>query len=456
MLNLSKNTISHKIDPSIYKSFGKVSLASANRMLIRWLFGLFIITLIILLLPWQQNIRAKGEVTMVDPSQRPQTIHATIAGRIEKWYVQEGEIVKAGDTIVYLSEIKAEYFDPDIVSRTAQQVVAKEGSISAYDLKAQVLGEQIEAMRAELALKRPQLVNKIAQDSFKIVSDSIALIRAEIDYEIAEKQYERTKVLEEKGIKSLTELENKNLKMQSTRAKMVETENKLNTNRNQIQNTRLELRNLVNEYQQKISKAESDRFTALSNKYDAEGSVAKMRIQQTNYERRNQFYYIIAPKDAYITKALKPGIGETIKEGDPIVSIIPKDYKLAVELYVKPVDLPLIDMGQEVRFLFDGWPAIVFSGWPGLSFGTFTGEVVAIDNITSKDNKYRLLVAERTQDEKPWPKLLRPGSGADGIALLQTVPLWYEIWRQLNGFPPDFYDNELEDPKFKAPIKSLK
>jgi adhesin transport system membrane fusion protein len=53
---------------------------------------------------------------------------------------------------------------------------------------------------------------------------------------------------------------------------------------------------------------------------------------------------------------------------------------------------------------------------------------------------------------------LRVGSGAEGIALLNNVPLWYEVWRQLNGFPPDYYDDDedMETPKMKAPAKSIK
>ncbi|NJO87444.1 MAG: HlyD family secretion protein [Lewinella sp.] len=68
------------------------------------------------------------------------------------------------------------------------------------------------------------------------------------------------------------------------------------------------------------------------------------------------------------------GIGETVKEGDPLVSMVPVSSELAVEIFVKPMDLPLIHLGSEVRLLFDGWPAIVFGGWPGLSFGTFFGQ----------------------------------------------------------------------------------
>jgi len=25
------------------------------------------------------------------------------------------------------------------------------------------------------------------------------------------------------------------------------------------------------------------------------------------------------------------------------------------------------------------------------------------------------------------------------MVLLKDVPIWYELWRQINGFPPDYY-----------------
>lgn len=147
---------------------------------------------------------------------------------------------------------------------------------------------------------------------------------------------------------------------------------------------------------------------------------------------------MLAPQSGYITKAIQVGIGETIKEGAEIISIMPQNYSLAVEIYVDPIDLPLVKLDSKIRFIFDGWPAIVFSGWPELSNGTFGGTVMAVDNFTSANNKYRVLVVP-DPDEEPWPEALRIGAGADGIALLNDVPVWYEIWRQMNGFPPDYY-----------------
>ncbi|MCI5082437.1 MAG: HlyD family secretion protein [Saprospiraceae bacterium] len=456
MLNISPNTIRQQQEISKFNSFDRTGVARGNLQLSRWLISLLGLFIVTMFLPWTQNIQSNGNVTTLSPEHRPQTIHSTIAGRIENWYVREGALVKKGDTIVHLSEIKVDYFDPDLVNRTTGQVLAKEGSIQSYDRKVVALENQVEAMKSELEYKRRQLKNKINQIRFKMASDSAALAQAKIDYQIAQTRLERTQDLEGRGIKAITDLEEKKLKFQEVNQKLIAIENKLGENQNELENAQLELSTVAYNYNQKIAKAESDKFSTISAKYDAEASLNKLQIQRTNYEQRSQFYYIIAPQDAYITQALTPGIGETVKEGDPIVSIMPADYELAVELDIKPMDLPLVDIGQKVRFLFDGWPALVFSGWPELSYGTYQGTVVAIDNNVNSKGKYRILISP-DEDIKPWPEALRPGSGAKGIALLNDVPLWYEVWRQLNGFPPDYYDQQkIEAPKLKAPVKSLK
>lgn len=459
MLNVSSNSIQKRISQDKIKALDNLNLSSANKMFTRWLWGTMIFVVILCFLPWTQNIQSKGKVTTLNPDHRPQTIHSTIAGRVEKWYVQEGQLVEKGDTILFLSEIKAEYFDTQLVDRTNDQVRAKEEAVVAYGNKAKALNDQMANIREELILKRAQLKNKITQGQLKITSDSIAAIQADIDYQIAVRQFIREDTLYKQGIKTLTQLEGKRLKMQETQAKQVAAFNKLATSSNEMENAMLQLNQIEYEYGQKLAKATSDRFSTLSQQFDTEANVNKLRIASSNYARRADFYYIIAPQDAYITKAIVNGIGETVKEGEAVVSIMPAKFNLAVEMFVTPMDLPLLQLGETVRIQFDGWPAIVFAGWPDVSFGTFTGKVVAIDNmITTKDSKYRVLVSP-DDSEKEWPKALRPGSGAWAITLLNDVPIWYEVWRQLNGFPPDYYyQEEMEEdmPKLKAPLKSVK
>jgi hypothetical protein len=146
-------------------------------------------------------------------------------------------------------------------------------------------------------------------------------------------------------------------------------------------------------------------------------------------------YRIVAPQDGFVVRAVRAGIGETLKEGDAVVTIMPANPQLAVELYVRPMDVPLLRIGRKVRLQFDGWPALQFSGWPSVAVGTFGGEVRVIDYVNSTDGRYRVLVAPDTTDES-WPRELRVGSGVLGWAMLDEVPVWFELWRQLNGFPP--------------------
>ena len=194
-------------------------------------------------------------------------------------------------------------------------------------------------------------------------------------------------------------------------------------------------------YDDKISKAESDMYTAQSSQFDTEAEVTKLENSYANYSQRNKLLYVTAPLDGVINKALLTGIGEAFKEGEKLVRIMPAEHELAVETYVRPLDLPLIHLGEKVRVQFDGWPALVFRGWPNLSYGTYGAHVVAVENFISENGKYRVLLSPDPQDH-PWPEAIRVGSGAMTFALLEDVPIWYEVWRQLNGFPNNYYQPE--------------
>lgn len=436
MLNISENQT--HIDTSKYRAFQKVKLARANLFFKRWMVGFSVCILLALFMPWTQNIRAKGVVTTLTPDQRPQMIHATISGRVEKWYVREGQLVKKGDTIVYLSEVKTEYFDPNLLPNTQAQADAKQRSVGSYSEKVKALDQTIVAMRGELRFKIDQLNNKIAQTKLKIESERADVQAAKISLENEQKQFVRFEEMYRKGIKSLLDLENKRLKLRETEAKLVSSENKLGQSIQEIDQLKFQLSSAEVETLGKIAKAESDKQSTRSDGFAAEADVSKLQSQYANYAARAGFYAIIAPRDCYITSATMMGIGEIVKEGAAIVNIVPAHMDLAVELFIEPIDLPLVKIGAPIRFIFDGWPAFIFSGWPNASVGTYAGKVFAIDNVANAKGKYRLLIAPDSATPN-WPDALRPGSGAQGFALLKDVPVWYELWRQLNGFPPEYY-----------------
>lgn len=439
MLNISPhNTVDGKIDLSKYKSFSGIETKTFHRKFRRILTVIFMLLLLLMFMPWTQNIRARGGVTALTLGLRPQSIQSVIAGRIERWYVKEGQYVEKGDTILYITEIKDEYFDPNLLKRTEEQIKSKEGSVGSYMEKVKAIDNQINALMTTRDLKYSQAQNYLKQAQLKLKSDSIDYEAAKVNYSIAERQFKGIEKLYEAGTKTLTEYEGRKLKLQEAQAKIISAENKVLATRNELLNAKIELSTITAEYSDKLSKAESEKYSSLSNMYDAEATVTKMQNQYINYSMRIGYYYITAPQSGYITKAIKQGIGQNVKEGEELITVMPAKYDYAVELYINPVDLPLVDTGNHVRLIFDGWPSIVFSGWPNVSCGTYGGIVKAIDNFTSENGKYRILVAPDPND-KQWPKELRMGSGALGMALLKEVPVWYELWRQINGFPPEYY-----------------
>jgi multidrug resistance efflux pump len=394
---------------------------------------------IVLFSPWTQTINCNGYVSTLNPTERPQAIQSRISGRIERWFVKEGDYLKKGDTIAYISEIKEDYFDPNLINRTSQQVTSKESAIKSYQEKINSIDQQIDAINQTLKLKMEQLLNKITQSKNKIESDSIDYITAKNNYTISDDQFKRYEELLTKGVISKTDYENRKAKLQDGVAKKVSSENKWRNSKNELLNSFIELNSAKQEYNEKLMKAESDKFSALSLLYDAEIGLTKMQNQLTNYTIRNNYYYVTAPQDGFVTKSYVLGVGEIVKESESLISFVPEQKTFSVELYVEPMDLPLVYKGMDIQLTFDGWPAFVFSGWPGLSFGTYHAKVVSVDKVISENGKFRVLAIEERHD---WPISTQVGTGVQGLVLLKSVPVIFEMWRKLNGFPPEFYDQK--------------
>ncbi len=437
-MNISSNDRPLEISTSKYRSFSVIKDYARSKLVRNLLIGIIILMLGALFLPWTQNISAKGEVIGRNPGQRPQDVQTLIPGKIEKWYVKEGDYVQAGDTLVFLSEVKEKYIDPDLLNRTRAQMDAKFQSAQAYADKAGALTNQSQTIEQVRDLKLAQTRNYIQQAELKVQADSISLQATESQFGIAKKQFDRMDQLYKQGLKSLTDWEEKKQKLQDAEAYMISAESKFLSSKAALTNAQVELISVEQEYQEKILKTQAEQLGTMSGFYDADASLAKLENEFTNLQIRNGMYFITADQAGYVTKILQQGVGGVVKEDEIMLTIMPAVYDLAVELYVSPTDLPLMQKGQSVQLFFDGIPSIVFTGWPDASYGVFSGEVVAIDQYISSNGLYRMIVFPNN-DEKPWPEQLRIGAGSQAYVLLNEVPAWYEAWRRLNGFPPNFY-----------------
>ncbi|HET9504757.1 MAG TPA: biotin/lipoyl-binding protein [Hymenobacter sp.] len=439
MLNISNQSVRDEVWEHVPRQTRPELLRTyASRKMGRVLLVIGIAFLIILFLPWRQTIEGFGTLTALTPQDRPQNIQNQIAGRIEHWNVREGQLVRKGDTLLMLSEVKDEYFDPNLPQRLREQLAAKQGNVVAYQAKIAATDQQIAALRATLEVQLEAAANKVEQAQNYLNSDRADLVAITTFYETAKARLLRYEEGYKNGLFSLTDIETRRLKLQEDLAKVTSQRNKVNTSIQNLANARIELANLRAKYGQDLAKANSDRSTAVANRETYEGEVAATRNKIANVAVRRDLYIVRAPQTGYIVRALKAGIGETIKEGESIATLQPEAPALAAEVYVRAMDVPLIQRGRTVRLQFEGFPAIQFSGWPSAAVGTFGGEVTVIDVVNSPGGKYRLLVrpTQPMAGDKPWPRQLRVGSGVQGWVILDSVPVWYEIWRQLNGFPP--------------------
>lgn len=404
----------------------------------KWFLFTFLAFVFIMFLPWTQNIKTQGNVNTLFQEQRPQKLNSPIPGRIIKWYVKNGDVVKKGDTILQISEIKDDYLDPLLVERTQEQVQAKKGVREYYNAKISTTENQIAAITAAKDLKLNQIKIKIAQLQNKLKAEQAELTAVNNELKIAQDQLNRQNKMYEEGLVSLTQLQQRNVSYQNALAKKTSAENKLAQTQQEIAAQNIEQNAVIQEYTEKLSKTEGDRFQSMGQVAGSTGDIAKLENQVATYKVRKGLYYILATQDGQITQLTKAGIGEIVKDAETIGIIVPKKIDYIAEIYVKPVDLPLIRENQKVMLTFDGFPAIVFSGWPNSSYGTFSGKIIAIENSISENGLFKAIVAE-DKTQKKWPPNMKIGTGASGIAILNDVPIWYEIWRNINGFPPDYY-----------------
>ncbi|MFM7299421.1 MAG: HlyD family efflux transporter periplasmic adaptor subunit, partial [Planctomycetota bacterium] len=187
------------------------------------------------------------------------------------------------------------------------------------------------------------------------------------------------------------------------------------------------------EQRAKIESTRSSREEAVQKLKVAEKELLDARTKA----ERQKTQVVVAPRDGYILRVHAANSADLLSQGDPLIELIPDTDRLAAELWVGGNDAPLITAGRKVRLQFEGWPAVQSAGWPSVAVGTFGGVVSFVDAQGGADGRFRLLISP-DPDDVQWPerKFLRQGARATGWILLEDVSLGYEIWRQLNAFPP--------------------
>ena len=389
-----------------------------SRFLILGFLGLL---LFVLFAPWRQFVRGSGRVIAFDPMERRVSVEAMVEGRLKQMHVVEGQRVGAGEAIAEIEDN-----DPNLVQNLTNQ---KEKTLSRIGLaksRVAALDEQIE--RQGTAKDRALDAARQSIRAAKIAAETAGLDDA------------RVARLFNKGLVSRREHEEAILRRDSLMASFHTAEAQLAQIESQLDST--------------IAGTQASRESARGDIAKAEEELTALDIKLSQNSRQ----VVVAPRDGIVLEVPVTD-GSYLKPGDPICVLIPETESRFVEILVEGNDMPLIQArrevegkvtpGSPVRLAFEGWPAVQAIGWPQLAVGTFGGEVVLVDATDDGNGRFRVVVGPAVDVvnrgdgqgsvEVGWPerdRWLRQGVQAKGWVLLDEVPLWFELWRQINGFPP--------------------
>ena len=396
------------------------------RVIARVTASLFLVFLLaIWFLPWQQFVRGTGKVIAFDPLERRINVEAAVAGQVRRLHVVEGQRVKSGDPVAEIQDN-----DPNLLANLRLQreaLIARKAAAAQriLDLDQQVT--QLEVARGQAADAARQ---RVAAE--KITAETAVL------------NFNRTRELKDAGLVSQRDFEVALQVRDSSASNLAAAE--ANYGRTE------------SEFNASISGIRAQRGVAQSELAAAERDIGALDVQIS----QNQRQMVSAPRDGVVL-SVQATDGTYLRPGSPICVIIPETDSRFVELWLDGNDMPLVHPrmlgrdgkplpGSDVRLQFEGWPALQFVGWPSVAVGTFGGEVVFVDPAGDDQGRFRIVVAPRPdmrvvdgrEVAEGWPgnRWLRQGVRAKGWVLLQQVPLWKEIWRQVNGFPPVIADVE--------------
>jgi len=386
----------------------------------------FIIPLITMLLPWQQNITANGQVTAFSASERIQNIDAPVSGMINKWYIEEGSVVKKGDILLEISDIDPMFKDRLEFQRNnlETKLSAKRRELEAYKIQKQSL---ISSRDAKIAAAKFKL--DVANQ--KILASSESVSANEATFDAAEFQAQRLDRLLKDGLVSKRDSEVAERDLILAKRGLNSAQANFNSAKAEAESAKSDIQQIQAE-----TKASLDSNEAIISKI--KGELADSENILTNAEinlSRQSMQKVIAPRDGIIFRLPINTQSQVVSQGQPLLTIIPDAASRAVQLWVDGRDAPLITNGSEVILEFEGWPAVQVAGWPKAGFGTFRGKVAFVDSTDNGRGNFRVMVVPDASENWPQSRFLRQGVSAKAWVLLTDVYLGYELWRLVNNFP---------------------
>lgn len=388
---------------------------------------IFLVVFAFLFLPWQQTVKGTGTISAYDPTQRPYAISATINGFIDDFHVEENQFVKKGDLLFTMVDLDRKYSArlKNMEKNSQEQLQNTQKQIHLSQEKKQNLQEYLNVGLNVYAQKLSQTHDKIKSLGLKKVS-------LEKNFEIEKLNYDRMKLLYHDGIESKRKYDSTESVYVQAKAKLEKVLIDIQVENKNIEITSKEKEKFFIDTQNKIKSLEKYILTLENKLTSIDQGLQQQSMNISRYETAD----VYAQKDGYVIRLYESDKNKLLKKGDQVIYFAPEVDEKALLLKVSDFNMPLIKEGLPVRLMFYGWPAMQISGWPQIQFGTFGGIIKKIDSISYDKGFFYAYVVE--DPNEPWPKgeLLKVGTQTTAWVRLETVPIWYQLWRTINGLPP--------------------
>lgn len=395
-----------------------------------WYVSLFILLFFIgvLFLPWRQTVEGGGELIAYDPTERMHTISATIDGFIDAYFADEDTHVLKGSKLFTMTDLDKEY-----VKRIYSMKESLQQQCNNTEEEVKALQENKKSMLEQKKIRFELFDKRYVQAQEKL--DSIGLKRkAQLSSYVTElNNYTRIKKLYKAKIESKRTYERAHNIYIGEKAKLEKIDIDINIQKRHLSVIKEEEKQFLEEIANTLRTIEN---TILS---------AQTRLNALKREQERQFTDIaryetaevLAQKNGTVVRILRNDKNTYVKKGEPVIQFSPDITARAILLKITDFNMPLIKEDLRVRIRFYGWPVLNIPGWPLIRFGTFGGIIKKVDPVAYEKGYYYAYVVE--DPKEPWPAVteLRVGTSATVWVALSTVPVWYQLWRSMNAFPPN-------------------
>lgn len=388
---------------------------------------IFIFMISFLFLPWQQTVKGVGSVMALNPTQRPYEILATIDGFVDEFYVKENQFVKKGDLLFSMLDLDREYATR--LNKIRENIKNQQDNV---DEQISISEDKKTNAQEYLKLGLDVYTKKLDQIKNKIKSLKIKQISLEKTYDIEKLNFKRVELLYKDGIESKRKydsLENIYIRAQ---AELEKISIDIKIEQNNINITKQEKEKFLKETQNKIKSLDGAILLSKNKNRSLNQNEQRQSMIISRYERSN----VYAQKDGYVVRVFQNDKNKLLKKGDKIIYFSPVVNEKSILIEFSDFNMPLVKKGLHTRIMFYGWPAMQISGWPRIERGTFSGVIKKVDSISHKKGFFYAYIIEDPQE--PWPSgnILKIGTQATAWVRLETVPIWYQLWRTINALPP--------------------